>query len=497
MQFIETGEKFRVRFAPSPTGFLHVGGARTAIFNWLFARKYGGDFLLRIEDTDVERSGEAMVDAILEGLQWLGLNWDEEVIYQSHRLELYDRYIAQLIDAGKAYKCYCAVEEIDADRAQARAAKRDYRYNATGKCRHLSTAEIDACERAGKPHVVRFLLPEGQTTFEDAVYGNISVDHRQLDDFIIRRSDGFPTYHLAVVVDDHEMGITHIIRGDDHLSNTPKHVLLYRAFGWAAPKFGHVPLILGNDKQRLSKRHGATAVGEYAKAGYLPEAMFNFLSILGWSSGDDRELFSREELIAEFSADGIQKKSAVFDEKKLEWMNGQYINAMPAEQFYDLLVTSLIESCTIDAQFAEAKTAYLERVAELIQPRLKYVTEIARMTGYFFSAPTAYDQKAIRKHWKAPDQIERFEELCRRLDLQEWTIESIETVLRDYAGQLGVGAGKVIQPLRLAITGIAATPGMFEVMALLGKEQVLSRIKDAVDYLKEHPVRAEVPEVAA
>jgi len=486
MSFVTPGEKIRVRFAPSPTGFLHVGGARSAIFNWLFARKYHGDFLLRIEDTDAERSGEEMVAAILSGMKWLGLNWDEELVFQSKRLPVYQQHLDQLIASGKAYKCYCTKEEIEAARQLAKSEKRDYRYRSLRKCYHLSDEKIKAFEDANTPHCIRLLLPDGETVFEDGVYGRIKVEHTQLDDFIVRRPDGYPTYHFAVVADDHDMNITHVMRGDDHLSNTPKHILLYQAFGWEPPRFGHMPMILGSDQKKLSKRHAATAVGQYQGAGYLPETMFNFLTLLGWSSGDDRELFSREKLIQLFSAEGISKKSAVFDEKKLEWMNGQYLNSKSDADFSSIVIEQLVQANAITADFAKDNADYLAEMAAQIKPRVKLLAELPAMTAYFFSDPETYDQKAVKKHWKAPDQATRFAQISTKLKmLSDFSVEEIETVLRHYAEELAVGAGKIVQPLRIAVTGIAATPGMFEVMSLLGKETVVRRLEKAIQHIEK------------
>lgn len=499
-------ENIRVRFAPSPTGYLHVGGARTAIFNWLFARKHDGKFLLRIEDTDVARSGREIVDAIIHGLTWLGLDWDEEIVYQSQRLEVYKNHSAQLIEAGKAYKCFCSKEELDAKRKKAAAtyknnsiassdgidiAKREYKYKNERTCLKLKPEEVEAFEREGKPFVVRLKLPEGETNFKDQVYGEIRVNHSQLDDFIILRSDGYPTYHLAVVVDDHEMGISHIIRGDDHLSNTPKHVLLYQAFGWAAPVFAHVPLILGPDKKRLSKRHGATAVGEYKKTGYLPESVLNFLSLLGWSSGDDREIFSRDELIREFDISGISKKSAVFDETKLEWMNAQYLNTLDSDRLLHLVLPQLAEKGLITQELAMEKRDYVLKIIDLIKPRAKRLTEFPERMRYFFVDPDRYDEKGIRKHWKDPRQIERFEILISRLENSaEFNVAGIEPVLRGLSEEWNLSAAKVIHPTRLALTGLTFSPGIFEVMELIGKQTVIRRLQKAKEYLKSHSLAA-------
>lgn len=482
-------EKIRVRFAPSPTGFLHVGGARTAIFNWLFAHKTGGKFLLRIEDTDVQRSGLDEVDAIIQGLQWLGLDWDEEIIYQSQRLQIYRKYIDELLLSGKAYKCFCSKDEIERQRQKAADEKRDFRYRQNRTCLKRSNEEIVAFEREGRLFAVRFKLPEGETVFTDHVYGEIKVDHQQLDDFIILRSDGYPTYHFAVVIDDSEMGISHIIRGDDHLSNTPKHILLYEALGKQPPVFVHVPLILGPDKQRLSKRHGATAVGEYEKAGYLPETVCNFLSLLGWSSGDDREIFSREELIREFSLEGISKKSAVFDEQKLEWMNGQYIMALSDERLLELVQPRLIAAGLLTQADIEKDKERILKILALLKPRLKRLSEVPEICSYFFEKPQAYDEKGMRKHWRAADVEEKLERLRTAFGkVTDFTTAGLEPVLRELCEGLDLSAAKLIHPLRLALTGRTFSPGIFEVMALLGKEVVLERIAAAIEFIQKNPV---------
>ncbi len=479
----------RVRFAPSPTGYLHVGGARTAIFNWLFAKKHGGQFLLRIEDTDVARSGEEMVDAIIKGMQWLGLNWDEEIVYQSARLEVYKAQAAQLIANGKAYKCFCSKEELESKRQKAAKEKQDYKYKHERICLNRKREEIESFEKEGRPFVVRFKLPEGETVFSDQVYGEIRVNHAQLDDFIIQRSDDYPTYHLAVVVDDHEMAISHIIRGDDHLSNTPKHVLLFQAFGWTCPIFAHVPLILGADKQRLSKRHGATAVGEYEKWGYLAEAFLNFLSLLGWSSGDDRELFNREELIQEFDLSGIQKKSAVFDEKKLEWLNGQYLMTLDDRKLLELVSPRLLKAGLVTDDTLSRDKEDLLKIIALLKPRLKRLSEISDMSRYFFRDPETYAEKAVKKHWSSPDVIEQLTNLKDQLaGVSDFNEESIEGVIRGLAEELNKGAGKIIHPLRLALTGVSFSPGIFEVMQLLGKETVIKRLKTAIHFLESHAI---------
>jgi glutamyl-tRNA synthetase len=479
-----TDSQVRVRFAPSPTGYLHIGGARTAIFNWLLARKHAGKFLLRIEDTDQARSGEEMVSVILDGLTWLGLEWDEPPVYQSQRFPIYRGFAEQLVATGHAYYCFCSQERLQELRERAIAEKRTPKYD--GRCKALSAEERAELEAGGSPRVIRFKTPSGDTTFKDEVHGELVFENAEIDDFIILRSDGIPTYHLAVVVDDHDMGITHVIRGDDHLTNTPKQVLLYHAFGWELPAFAHVPLILGPDKRRLSKRHGATSVGEYRKAGYLPEAMLNYLALLGWSPGDDREIMSLDELIEAFSLAGISKKSAVFDERKLEWMNSQYIQRLSGAQLVDRASPFLLESGLISAEELAEKKEYLTRVAELVKTRIRRLTEFADAIVYFMRDPEEYDEQAVAKHWKAEETVERLQLIYERLEtLPEFDESHIEETIRGLAEELGVSAAKLIHPTRLAVTGRAATPGLFEVMTLLGRDTVLRRIKKAVEFMKK------------
>lgn len=475
--------KVRVRFAPSPTGYLHVGSARTAIFNWLFARKYHGKFLLRIEDTDVARSGEEMVQAIFNGLRWLGLDWDEEPVFQSERFHVYKQYAERLVEEGKAYRCYCTQERLQAARENALREKKEVKYDRY--CLNLTETEKAAHEKEDVPYVIRFKVEDGFTSFVDEVYGQLRFDNNQIDDFVILRSDGIPTYHLAVVVDDKEMNITHIIRGDDHLTNTPKQVLLYKAFGWECPVFSHVPLILGPDRQRLSKRHGATSIEEYEKAGYLPEAVLNFLALLGWSSGDDRELFTRDELIEAFDLSGISKKSAVFDEKKLEWMNGQYLNKIDNEELLQRVQLYLTDAGFITPNFVSENKEYLLRIVGLLKTRIRRLTEFSKLSRYFFTEPEEYEEVGVQKHWKDPMLIERFYSLIDRLaEIQEFSQGNIEKAIRSLAEQMNISAAKLIHPMRLAITGYSASPGLFEIMEILGQETVLRRLRKAIEYLK-------------
>ena len=398
----------RLRFAPSPTGYLHVGGARTALFNWLYARRHGGTFVLRIEDTDAERSSWEMVTGIVEGLRWLGLDWDEgpdiggphAPYFQSQRLDRYRAMAQQLVAEGKAYYCYCSNEVLQAKRQAAEAAGGGWMYDRT--CRALSAGQIAELEATGSSRAIRFLSPEGKTTFDDRVHGPIAFDNANIEDFVVLRSDGQPTYHLSVVADDIDMEITHVVRGDDHISNTPKHVLLYQAFGRPVPSFAHVPLILGQDKKRLSKRHGATSVMEYSRLGYLPDAMVNFLALLGWSPGDDRELFTRDELIQSFALEGISGGNAVFNVEKLDWMNQQHIMRMPAADLAAALAPGLQAAGLWRGEFdAGAGREWFLRLVALFQPRLKRLVQFADDALPFLTDDLAIDEAAARKHLKA------------------------------------------------------------------------------------------------
>lgn len=473
-----------VRFAPSPTGYLHIGGARTAIFNWLFAKKHGGKFFLRIEDTDVQRSGEEMTRAILESLTWLGLDWQGEPVYQSQRFHVYQDYARLLIRQGKAYRCFCSPAEINAARERAQAEKRTFKYD--GRCRQLSAAMIEKNLAANKAHAIRFAVQAGGvTSFHDEVRDEVRFDNETIDDFVILRSDGVPTYHLAVVIDDHEMGITHVIRGEDHISNTPKQVLLYNACGWPLPVFAHVPLILGADKSRLSKRHGATAVGEYANKGFLPEALFNFLARLGWSSGDDREVFSREELINLFDLAGIAKSGAVFDEKKLEWMNGQYMSLATVERLEPLVAAAFITAGVLTASEVQSDREYFRRVIALLKSKAKLIPDFVSLGAYFFRDPEHYDDAARVKYWQEPETAASLEKLAACLAaLPGFSPQATEDAVRRLAEELGVAASKLIHPTRLALTGFGVSPSLFEVMAVLGKDRVVARLQKAVKILK-------------
>lgn len=464
----------RVRFTPSPTGYLHVGGARTALFNWLFARHHNGVFVLRIEDTDRERSSEAMTAAILEGMQWLGLDWDEGPIHQADGFERHRADALRLLESGAAYRCFCTTGQLEARRAAHGAGPDAFRYD-----RHcLGVAPDDSQRRAaaGEPHTVRFRVPDGATEWADAVHGTIAFQNAEIEDFIILRTDSTPIYNMAVVSDDIAMRITHVIRGDDHISNTPKQIMLYRALGATVPVFAHVPMILGPDGKRLSKRHGATAVGEYHNQGILPEALFNFLALLGWSPGTDEELFTREELIRRFTLEGINRKSAIFDTQKLEWMNGRYLARMPAQHLGAVL------SAALDDEPHDHPPEWWVQLAELLKVRSRTVLEMIEQARPYAFDDITYDTAAVAKHWKdAPMVAARLERLYTDFSaLPEWTEAALEDAVRGRAEAEGVGAGKVIHPLRVALTGVGASPGIFEVARLLGRDRVLERMERAI-----------------
>jgi len=480
----------RVRFAPSPTGYLHVGGARTALFNWLYARRHGGTFVLRIEDTDVERSSEEMVEGILDGLRWLGLEWDEGPhvggpygpYFQSERLERYHVMAERLVTDDQAYYCYCTPERLKAERDKAEARGEAWKYDRT--CLRLPPEEIARLEAAGASRAIRFKVPEGHTSFDDAVHGRIEFDHDNIEDFVILRSDRYPTYHLSVVVDDVDMEITDVIRGDDHISNTPKHVLLFSAFESPAPRFAHVPLILGPDKKRLSKRHGATSVMEYKRLGYLSDAMVNFLALLGWSPGDDRELMTRAELIEAFSLEGISGGNAVFNVEKLDWMNGQYIARLPLDEFA-AHVEPLLRAAGVWPEIPTSEQrAWLMRVLELLRPRAKRLTDFVEQAWPFLVDTVEYDAEAVEKHLSAPNLHDHVSALVNALrTTTPFDEPHVEAAVRGTASERGLKAGSLIHATRVAVTGRTTSPGLFEVLALLGRDRTLQRLEQLRTYL--------------
>ncbi|HEB84536.1 MAG TPA: glutamate--tRNA ligase [Bacteroidetes bacterium] len=474
----------RVRFAPSPTGYLHIGGARTAIFNWLLARHFGGSFLLRIEDTDRERSKAEYEEDILDALRWLGLEWDEEPLRQSTRRSYHREVVEELIERGAAYRDFLPPGETDRLKKEAQSGGRRIAFR--GPDRDLDPAESLRRAEAGEPFAVRMKVPDHAVSYVDGVHGGVRVEPDAIDDFVLMRRDGTPTYMVAVVADDFEMGITHVIRGDDHISNTPKQILLYTALGWTPPAFAHVPLILGPDKKRLSKRHGATALTEYRRRGYLPEAMLSYLALLGWSPGDDRELLSREELIEAFSIEGINNRSAVFDERKLEWMNGQFLSLLPDEEIIRVLRQPVADRVAAGI-LPHGSGLHLPTAVRLLKTRSRFPLEILERGSYFFKDPEEYDPAAAKKRLKDPETPERLEGLADLYEKAENFDEAtLETILREYAESLGIGGGKLIHATRIAVSGQGVGPGLFELLAALGRETVVRRMRKLADHLRRH-----------
>ena len=468
----------RVRFAPSPTGYLHVGGARTALFNWLFARHFGGTLILRIEDTDFERSSEEMVEGILTGMRWLGLNWDEGPFYQSQRLDLYRTTAEKLLASGHAYHCFCTKAELEQRRAEATAAGRPPMYDR--RCRSIEQSIAAGRKAAGEACAVRFAVPDGGTTsFEDAVFGRVEFANAEIEDFVLLRSDGVPTYHLSVVADDLDMRLTHIIRGADHISNTPKQVLQYRALGAELPVFAHVPLILGPDKTRLSKRHGATSVIAYKDMGIVPEAFRNFLALLGWTPGaehKDREIFSSDDLIQLFSLDGISKSNAVFNNDKLAWYNTEYIRAYDAKKLLPLIE----EEWQVCDFTPERSAEEVLSAIDLLKPRARNLKDFATTFRAYFSDSFDYDPAAVAKFLKDDATRNLLVELGKRYEqAPEFTEYWAEQILRSFADESKVKAGVLINGARVALTGQAVAPSLFAVMGALGKERVVKRLSAA------------------
>lgn len=458
------------RFAPSPTGYLHIGGARTALFNWLFARQQEGKFILRIEDTDIKRSTQQATEAILESMRWLGLDWDEGPYFQSERYNIYDSFIENLLSTGRAYYCHCSPEELEEKRQEAKAKGLKPKYD--GKCRELGLGPAPGA-------VVRLKSPlSGATYFEDLIKGHISFQNQELDDLVLRRSDGTPTYHLAVVADDIELGITYVIRGDDHLNNTPRQILIYQAAGVAIPHYAHVPMILGPDRTRLSKRHGATSVLAYRDMGYLPQAVLNGLARLGWSYGD-QEKFSIEELIEKFSLNNVGKSAGVFNKEKMLDLNAWYIRESPDQDIASALVPFLQ-----DLGLKNLDEDKIKRAVTTLKPRSKTLVEMAERGRFYFEDEITYEKKADEKFLK-PEHIKWFELLHSRLArASSFTQNELESIFKTFLEEHDIKLKQVAQPLRVALTGKTASPGLFEVMEVLGKHTVLKRIQEAIVHIK-------------
>jgi glutamyl-tRNA synthetase len=471
--------KVRVRFAPSPTGFLHVGGARTALYNWLFARHHGGIFILRIEDTDVERSTEESVQAILESLAWLGLDWDEGPIRQAERMVLYRAAAERLLGDSRAYWCICTPEELEARRKEALATGHSPKYD--GRCRDRGH------QQGGRPAALRIrMAAEGETVVEDLVHGPVTFQHADLDDFILLRSDGLPTYNFAVVVDDAEMRITHVVRGDDHIPNTPRQIQVYRALALPLPRFAHIPLILGADRARLSKRHGATSVMAYREMGYLPEALVNYLARLGWSYGD-QEIFSREELIRHFTLEKVGNTAGVFDQGKLDWLNAHYLRVAEPARLADLLAEQWVLAGVPAAAVEGTDPAWRATGVVAFRERAKTLRELAESSRFLFDLPVPVDPEAAAKHL-TPEAMALLGELLPRLmALPAFTAPALEACYRGFVEEKGVKLGVVAQATRVALTGRTVSPPLFEIMALLGREKTLARLLALVPGVRGEP----------
>jgi len=462
-------EKIRTRFAPSPTGFLHIGGARTALFNWLYTRHYGGEFVLRIEDTDQQRSTDESTKAILDAMTWMGLDWDEGPHFQAQRVDLHRDMVQKLINEGKAYYCTCTSEELETKRKEALANGKKPKYDGTCRDRNL---------KKSPGSVVRFRSAQtGITIVEDLIKGNISFNNNELDDLIIERGDGYPTYNFAVVIDDALMNITHVIRGDDHVNNTPRQILMYEALGFDVPKFAHVPMILGSDKSRLSKRHGATSVMAYKEMGYLPEALVNYLVRLGWSHGD-QEIFSQKELIEHFDFSAVGKSPAVFNPEKLLWLNAHYIKEANAERLMEEMKPLWPAGTnTVDA-------AFTQKVIADLQPRVKTLVELANAANFYFADEIQYEESAAQK-FLVPEVSAHLKAMAAAIPMvQNLSKEGLEEFLKAFVQERDIKFKVLAQPLRVALTGKTVSPGIDEIMVTLGKERVIQRINAAVAYIE-------------
>jgi glutamyl-tRNA synthetase len=482
----ESERAVRVRFAPSPTGYPHLGNIRTALFNWLFARHQGGKFILRIEDTDVARKVEGVVEALLDSLRWLGLNWDEGPYFQSQRLPVYREIANRLLNEGHVYLCYCSAERLEMMRQEQIKRKQPPKYDR--RCRDLTQLEKTQLEATGIIPVIRFRTPlKGETSFYDLIRGLVTFKNDTLDDFVLLKSDGYPTYHLANVVDDHLMAISHVLRADEWLPSTPRHVLLYQALNWQLPQFAHLPMILGPDRAKLSKRHGATNVNEYQKQGYLPDAMINFLALLGWSLDDRTELLSREELIKHFSLERVVKTAAIFNKDKLEWMNGVYLRKLSLGEFSQQVMPFLDRDLPESVRRPLNKS-YVSQVLSLVQERTKTLAEVSQLASFFFLDELQYDTGLLLKgKLDAKSAAGALTIASQKLEeITTWDDATIEGALRPLATELNLDTGSFFGLLRVAITGRTAAPPLFQTMAVLGKKKCLKRLDIALQLISAH-----------
>ena len=482
----------RVRIAPSPTGFFHIGNAKTALINWLYARKVGGTFILRLEDTDTERSEARYADIICEGLRWLGIDWDEGPAFggepekgghgpyrQSERADIHRREAQRLIDEGKAYRCYCTKEELDAERARAQAEKRPPRYNR--KCRDLTAEQIAAL--GDRPFSVRFRVPEGATVIDDLVQGTVRVENKEIDDFIVVKPNGDPVFHLAVTIDDGLMEISHVIRGDDHMTNAFRHVLLFNALGYTLPTFAHLPMVLDESGKKYSKRlHGANVL-DWRDDGYLPETIVNYLVLLGWAPEEEgRELFTRQELVEAFSLERLGKSAAKFDLKKLQWLNGQHIRMLTPEQLRDKVLPILQKAGFDTSSISEE---WLTRMAAICQEKIPTLNEIVPYTDFFFTVPATYEEKAVAKQWGKPGAAEQLDTIANALsEVESWEHDTLKARFERLVAESGQGLGQYVHPTRLALTGKSIGPGLFELTELIGKDASLRRMQAAIAFVR-------------
>lgn len=464
--------KIKTRFAPSPTGFLHIGGARTSLYSWLFARHNNGEFVLRVEDTDFERNSEEATQGIIEAMEWLGMEYDEGPYFQSKRMDRYQEVIDQMLENGTAYRCYCSKEQLQADREQQEANKEKPKY--VGRCRHLTKEQQDL----SKPHCIRFKNPEqGIVTFDDAIRGSISFDNVELDDFIIARTDGTPTYNFCVVVDDFDMGITHVIRGEDHINNTPRQINVLEALGAPIPTYAHVSMINGQDGKKLSKRHGAVNVMQFKEDGYLPEAIINYIARLGWGHGD-QEIFSRAELIKYFDISNVSKNPSSFDYAKLNWLNQHYMREMSAQN----LAEKVAEFASYNVN--SKATAPYEQVVRIFVERCHTLKEIAEQAAFIYLPVTELDESAAKKHLKSVEVLELLKVKLSTATKEDFTATFVHQVMNEVAGELEVGMGKVGMPLRVAVTGVGQSPAIDVLASFVGQEEVVSRLDFAINWIK-------------
>jgi glutamyl-tRNA synthetase len=480
--------EIRVRFAPSPTGYLHVGGLRTALYNYLFAKHHSGKFVLRIEDTDQARRVEGAVENLIATLDWAGVRFDEGPgrdgeygpYVQSQRLDIYRKHADDLIKKGLAYRCFCTPERLEEVRQRRNAAKLSTSYDRL--CRDLPANEVERRLNSGERNVIRMKVPlEGALTFEDIIRGTVTIAYDVLDDQVIIKSDGFPTYHLAVVVDDHLMAISHVIRGEEWLPSTPKHILLYKFFGWELPQFAHLPLLLNADKSKLSKRQGDVAVEDFRSKGYFKDAIVNFVAFLGWNPGDEREIFSLEELVREFSLERVGKSGAVFNVEKLNWLNFEYLKRMPESEVLGLLKAHLAQTSYAAQGFGDS---FLLSVIRAMRERATFIKDLVEKSPYFFERPTQYDLDVVKKRWK-PETGNQMKRLLEEFaQLQNPGKEQFESALHKAAESLQIKNSELIHPLRLAVSGVGAGPGLYDILAIIGKEETIQRINAAIEKLQ-------------